>query len=287
MTPGPRVGLGLPVLDPAAIAGWGRRAEAAGFATVAVLDRWAWESAEPLMSLAAIAPVTDRIRLQTEVLLAPLREPALLAQQAATLDALSGGRLALGLGVGGREDDFAAAGLPFARRGALMDAALERMRAVWAGADGLGPAPHRPGGPTVLIGGHAPVALRRVARFADGVIASTAVDHVAPVFERVRADWAAAGRAGRPWLTAQIDVALGPPAVVADARARIADYYAFLGPGHDAASGLHATPEVIAGALATLAGAGADEVTLFCWAPDPGQVERLAGAAGLAPAQRA
>jgi alkanesulfonate monooxygenase SsuD/methylene tetrahydromethanopterin reductase-like flavin-dependent oxidoreductase (luciferase family) len=275
-----RLALGLPIADVPAMLDWGRRAEEAGFASVAVFDRWVWDNPEPLVALAAIAGATTRVRLQTEVLLAPLRDPVLLAKQAATLDAISRGRLTLGLGVGGRPDDFAAAGIPFAERGRRMEAALGAMRRVWSGDAGIGPAPTRPGGPEVLIGGHAPIALRRVARHADGVIASTGVDAVAGVFDQVRAGWSAAGRAGRPRLVAQVDVALGPPAVVDAARRRLTTYYAYLGAGREAAAGLLATPEAIRDALGTLARAGADEVTLFCWASCLDQVERLAAAAG-------
>ena len=83
------------------------------------------------MALAAAAAVTERIRLTTDILLAPLRgNGAVLAKQAATIDALSGGRLTLGVGVGARPDDFEAAGVPYNRRGRLMDELLEEMKQV-------------------------------------------------------------------------------------------------------------------------------------------------------------
>jgi alkanesulfonate monooxygenase SsuD/methylene tetrahydromethanopterin reductase-like flavin-dependent oxidoreductase (luciferase family) len=91
---------------------WARRAEAAGFSTLAVLDRLAYPNLEPLACLAAAAAVTERISLMTDVLLAPLHSnTALLAKQASTIDAIAGGgRLTLGVGVGGREDDYRAVG---------------------------------------------------------------------------------------------------------------------------------------------------------------------------------
>jgi alkanesulfonate monooxygenase SsuD/methylene tetrahydromethanopterin reductase-like flavin-dependent oxidoreductase (luciferase family) len=278
MTSRPAIGLGLPVVEPAELVAWGRDAEAAGFATVAVLDRWAWDNAEPLIALAGIATATERVALRTEVLLAPLRDPVLLAKQAATLDRLSRGRLSLGVGVGGRADDFAAAGVPLGERGRRMDAALEALRARWSGAGAgapVGPSPWREGGPEVLIGAFAPAALARVARHADGLIASAAPHRAAALFDAVRDGWAAAGRDGSPRLVAQLDVALGPAATVADAARRMTEYYAFLGPDHDPTTRLRTDASAIAEAIAAYAALGADEVVLFCWDADRGQVERL------------
>src|SRR3954470_5273752 len=88
-----------------------RRAEARGFPGVASLDRLVYPGYEALVSLAAAAAVTDRVRLTTQVLLAPWRmNAALIAKQVATLQHLSNGRMVLGIGLGGREDDYTASG---------------------------------------------------------------------------------------------------------------------------------------------------------------------------------
>src|SRR5438105_2768206 len=110
------VGIGLPNsvrgVDRAGIVEWSRRAEQAGFSTLGTIDRLVYPNYESLVALAAAAAVTERIHLATDILIAPLRaNTALLAKQAATIDALSGGRLTLGLAVGGRRDDFEASGI--------------------------------------------------------------------------------------------------------------------------------------------------------------------------------
>src|SRR3954464_13557748 len=116
------VGIGLPNavrgVDRAGVVDWAVRAERAGFSTLGPIDRVVYPNYESLISLAAAAAVTERIGLATDILIAPLRRsPALLAKQAATIDSLSGGRMVLGLAVGGRPDDFEAVGADFSARG--------------------------------------------------------------------------------------------------------------------------------------------------------------------------
>src|SRR5207245_1210155 len=110
-----------------------RRAEALGFATVGTIGRVSYPSFEELVTLAAAAGATERIGLMTDILLAATREPVLLAKQAATLDQVSGGRFVLGIGVGGRSDDFDVTGLNLHDRGKRLDAALDPMHRAWPG----------------------------------------------------------------------------------------------------------------------------------------------------------
>ena len=277
------VGLGLPVNDPARLLTWARRADAGPFSTLGLLDRLVYDNPEPLVTLAVLAGATSRVRVQTEVLIAPLHNTALLAKQAATLDRLSGGRFTLGIGTAGREDDYLAAGVDVHRRGRRLDEQLALLRRAWSGepyGDGagpIGPAPARPGGPEVLFGGFVPAVFERVARWGDGFLgAGLGPGWMDTAFRDVEQRWALAGREGRPRLVAQVNVALGPDAVLAEARKEMGGYYAFTGRAEHMLDGLLTTPARIRDAVTAFTGIGADEVMLYCWASDPDQVHRLA-----------
>ncbi|WP_040833693.1 LLM class flavin-dependent oxidoreductase [Nocardia brevicatena] len=277
------VGIGLPVSDPAVLLEWARRAEHGPFDTIAILDRLVYDNPEPMIGLAAIAAATTRIRLQTEVVLAPLRETALLAKQSATLDRISNGRFTLGVGVGGRADDYLATGVDIHTRGKRLDTQLDRMRSLWAGAPfsdeagPIGPRPTRTGGPELLIGGFAQAALARVARWADGFLgAGLPPAYMDAKFRAVERAWAEAGRAGSPRLVAQVNVAIGPDEVVAEALRELRRYYAFSDYVDGIASGMSSSAESVRQAMTTYTDIGADEVIFYCWSADPDQVDRLA-----------
>jgi len=277
------IGLGLPVDDPAQMLTWARRADASPFSTLGLLDRLVYDNPEPLVTLAMLAGATSRIRVQTEVLIAPLHNTALLAKQTATLDRLSSGRFTLGIGVGGREDDCLAAGIDLHRRGRRLDKQLTLLRRTWSGepygADvgPIGPAPATPGGPEVLFGGFAPAALERVGRFGDGFLgAALPPSFMSRLFRDAETSWQKHDRPGRPRLVAQANVALGARTTVDQALDNLRRYYAFSGHVEYMESGLLTTPEQIRETTDAYFGIGADEVMLYCWATDPDQIDRLA-----------
>ena len=128
-------------------------------------------SPDPMVLLSAVAGATSRVRVASSILIAPLYEPVVVAHQAATLDALSGGRFVLGVGTGWDRAEFDAVGVPFAERGKRTDAALATLRALWRGESelSLGMPPSTPGGPPVWVGGASDAAFRRALRFGDGL----------------------------------------------------------------------------------------------------------------------
>ncbi|MEW5353951.1 LLM class flavin-dependent oxidoreductase [Streptomyces sp. 16-176A] len=276
------VGIGLPIGDPATLLTWSRRADAGPFTTLGLLDRLVYDNPEPLVALAVLAGATSRVRVQTEVLLAPLRDTALLAKQAATLDRMTGGRLTLGLGVGGRDDDHRAAGVDKRTRGRRLDEQMAVLRRLWSGepygddVGPIGPAPARPGGPEVLFGGFKPAAIERVARWGDGFLAAAPPSFAGGLFETARGFWKEYGRDGEPRIVAQVNVALGTDDVIHEARTAMHAYYAFTGMADRMVAGMLTTPAEIRDAITAFADLGADEVMLYCYGLDPDQVDRLA-----------
>jgi len=280
------VGIGLPNavrgVDRAGIVDWARRAEEAGFSSLGTIDRIVYPNYESLISLAAAAAVTERIRLVTDILLAPLRtNTALLAKQAATIDSLSDGRLVLGLAVGGREDDYEVSGVDFASRGRMFDQQLEELGRLWNGEGGVGPSPARGDRPALLIGGQSEKAFRRAARHADGwTMGGGTPDMFGQAVQKLRAVWQAEGREGEPRTLALFYYSLGERAH-ATARESLGDYYAFLGDYADQIVASAAKDEdTVQQYLAAFDQAGADEVICFPASADPRQVELLARARG-------
>src|SRR4051812_12880850 len=265
-------------VDRAGIVDWARRADAAGFSTLGTVDRIAYGNYESLIALAAAAAVTERIRLATDILIAPLRaNTALLAKQAATIDHLSGGRLVLGLAPGGREDDYALSGVDFGARGRIFDRQLDALARFWGGEGGLGPAPAQDGRPGLLVGGRADVAFRRAARFADGWTAGGGgPEAFGQGREKVRAAWRDEGRDGEPRTMALFYFSLGDDARET-AQEKLGDYYAFLGDyAQNVVDSAAKDADTIRRYLAAYEEAGADEVILFPASADPAQVDLLA-----------
>jgi alkanesulfonate monooxygenase SsuD/methylene tetrahydromethanopterin reductase-like flavin-dependent oxidoreductase (luciferase family) len=280
------VGIGLPITIPGVTGEqaleWARRAEARGFSCLGTLDRIVYPNYEPLIALAAAAAVTERIRLATSILIAPNRaNGALLAKQAATLDHLSGGRLVLGVAVGGREDDYAVSGVDFRTRGKRFDEMLAEWERLWAGDPVIGPEAPR-GRPTLIIGGTADVSFRRAARYADGwIMGGGTPDAFSDGAAKLSAAWQAAGREGEPRGMALAYYALGDGAQDA-ANAYLRDYYGFLGEYADTIAHSAATDaDTVKGYVAGFEAAGCDELILFPCSTDPDQVDLLADALDL------
>ena len=181
-----KLGIALEGIRPAAeLASIAAKIESLGFDSLWTPDHVAYTQpiADPFQVLSICAAATRRITLGTAVYLLPLRHPAHVAKQTASLDWLCGGRLVLGVGVGGEfPQEFAACEIPLAERGARASEAMPIVRALWRGADPpasrffhvpstrLVPASPRPAGPPIWVGGRSPAALRRAAWLGDGYL---------------------------------------------------------------------------------------------------------------------
>jgi alkanesulfonate monooxygenase SsuD/methylene tetrahydromethanopterin reductase-like flavin-dependent oxidoreductase (luciferase family) len=286
-----KIGIGLPNPIPGVegrrLIEWARRAEERGFSSLATIDRVAFPSYESLISLAGAAAVTERIGLLTNVLLATTRQPILLAKEAASVDQLSGGRLTLGLGVGGRKDDFEASERAFAERGRRFDDDLALMHNAWKGNPVIAnceqpvtPSPSNGTNVPILLGGTSDQTIERIIRYGIGWTAGGGPpDMVGPFADRVRTAWKNSGKPGDPKIVALQYFSLGDDVVEAS-KDYILDYYGFLGDMAKgfAEHGVHRSPEAIKGVIKKFEDAGVDEFILDPTIGDVGQVDRLADA---------
>jgi alkanesulfonate monooxygenase SsuD/methylene tetrahydromethanopterin reductase-like flavin-dependent oxidoreductase (luciferase family) len=265
------VGIGLPNTIPGTdgrlVVEWARRADGGPFSTLGVLDRLAYDSIDPFAALAAAAGATERVGLATMIAIGPLRNAALLVKQAASVDALSAGRLTLGLAVGARLDDYEAAGVDHRGRGPRLS---EQLAALRDGED-LGVRPDLP----LLVGGTVGPAFARMARYADGYAHNGGPPRTfARAAGSALAAWSDLGRPGRPLLWGQGYFALGGDEAGA---AYLRDYYAFTGPfAEKIAAGNLTSARAVRDFVRGYEEAGCDELILFPTVADLDQLDRLA-----------
>jgi probable F420-dependent oxidoreductase len=174
-----RFSLELPVTDPAALGDCAAAIESAGFDACFVtdhpypprqwLDHGGHATLDPFVALAYAAASTTTLRLHTHCTIPAYRNPHLAAKQIATLDALSGGRVILGVAAGYLEGEFAGLEVDFARRGQLLDDALAAMQDAWLGttANVVEPRPVQEPRPPIWVGGNSAAAMQRAAKY-DG-----------------------------------------------------------------------------------------------------------------------
>jgi len=214
-----RAGAVLSGTDRASVLSLARRIEEIGFDSIWVGDHISFHIPilESLTLLSFVAGVTERVQLGTAVYLVPLRHPTTIAKVTSTLDVLSGGRLNLGVGVGGEfPPEFEASGVPVEERGSRTDEAMALLRRLWSedavrhegrhfrlGPVSLDPKPLRPGGPPLLVGGRKAPAFRRAGQLGDGYISHMCSPEMyAQQLETIRRHAKAAGRDERSFESA-------------------------------------------------------------------------------------
>ncbi len=307
MNVSPRFGLAVENFTPMtkapdveAIVAYARRAEQLGFQSL-----WAWDHMflgtkrpfpflESLTTLTVLATATESVELGTGVLVLPLRNAAVLAKTAATLDIVSRGRLTLGMAVGWYEREFDACGVPFRQRGRIFEESLALMRAFWSGEAVSGeargvpfrnavmlPTPSPRPRPKLLVGGYVDKVLKRVAERSDGWLTYFyAPDAFRHAWGRIRGF---AERAGRDpdelENVAQLVLCIDDSFEAADRRARqyIDDYFDLPAWSESTAeSAIRGTPEQCAEQIAEHVAAGVQHICLVPYGYEPEQVERFA-----------
>jgi alkanesulfonate monooxygenase SsuD/methylene tetrahydromethanopterin reductase-like flavin-dependent oxidoreductase (luciferase family) len=291
------IGMNLPVMVPGLsrdlILEWSRRIDAGPFSSLAAGERITFPNPDIMVTLSAAAAVTERVRIMPNVVVLPMHSAVLKAQELATLDVLSNGRLTVGVGAGARGEDFRAVGVPMPEKPLTrLEEQVALMRRVWAGEHAVEgtdrpvePFPVQPGGPEILSASLSERSIRRAARWADGISGFSfgpSIEEIAGGFETARSAWQERGREAPPRLVTGFWFALGPsPREQMDRYVK--RYLAFLGPG--VAESL--APTVItlsAGALQTavrqLTDCGADELCLVPTTSDPDELVRVEDALG-------
>lgn len=284
----------MPVMEPDIDAGvlkdWARAIDDGPFSSLCFGERIAFDNPEALTLLGALAAWTDRVPLITTVVVPQLRDPVLLAKALATGDMLCKGRLTVGLGVGGRREDYLAVGAdPATQTMGEMARRVSVMRQVWKGEKvtesvlPVGPRPTRDGGPRLLVGTIGPKTLRHAAGWADGLAGITLDLDIAEqkaLFDVGRAAWAAVGKP-EPHLATSFWFALGDPR---EARVQIhrhlRHYMNWIPTGFvdtmATGTGWAGTEEQLADTMRSFAAIGTTEVHLIPTSSDLDQLHRVA-----------
>lgn len=277
-------------LDAATLKAWARAIDDGPFSSLCWGERIAFDNPESLTLLGALAAWTDRVRLVTTVVVPQLHDPVMLAKQLATGDMLCDGRLTVGVGVGGRHEDYHAVGADPATQ--TMRGMAERvavMKRVWAGekvtesVEAVGPPPVQAGGPQLLVGTIGPKTVRSAAVWADGMAGTTLDLDVAKqneLFDVAREAWGQAGKPN-PHLATSFWFAIGDRD---DARAQVhrhlrrymnwipTEYVDAMAPG----TGWAGDDDELAEVLRTFSEIGTDEIHLIPTSSDTGQLRRVA-----------
>lgn len=294
-----RIGMTLPVMEPdldaETLEAWSRAIDEGPFDSLCFGERMAFDNPDALTLLGAVAAWTRRVRVVTTVVVPQLHAPVPLAKALATGDVLTGGRLTVGLGVGGREEDYRAAGAEWGTRTmAEMAERAQTLKRVWRGEKvtdavlPVGPRPVQAGGPPLLVGTLGPRTVRSAAAWADGLAGITMgldLDAVRALYDVARDAWSEAGKPA-PYLATSTWFALddGDGSARAQVHRHLRHYMNWLPAGLvdaiGATAGFAGTDAELKDLLARLADLGTDEFHFVPTGKDVEQVHRVAALLG-------
>lgn len=288
--------MSLPVCSPrdrSVEIAWYRGIDEGPWDGLATFDRAVYPSSWSLtVQLAAAAAMTERVRLWSGIAILPVRNAALFAKEAATIDVLSGGRLTLGVGIGAHDVEYIATGGVLEERRQRMDAQVEVMQKIWAqvppveGHYPIGPAPVQAGGIPLIAGVEGPKAIARASKWAAGVMDGSHAMHfdaeqVGQQRQRVVQGWKESGRTDVPHFSSSLFFSLGD-----DSKSQLGAFLAdFLRPyGVDAAfietSTSHGADNLRA-AVSGARAAGVDDLILLPTTADPNELVRAREVLGI------
>ena len=279
-----------PDLDADVLKRWARTVDEGPFSSLCWGERIAFNNPDSLTLLGALSVWTDRVPLVTTVVVPQLHDPVMLAKALATGDMLCGGRLTVGIGLGGRQEDYRAVGADLTTM-TMRDMAdrVAVMKRIWAGEKitdsvlPVGPAPVQDGGPRLLVGATGPKSTRYAAQWADG-LAGISLDldtgKQDELFDVARTAWAEAGKP-KPHLATSFWFALGdgdePRAQV---HRHLRHYMNWIPPEYVDAmaptTGWAGTDEELVATLRRFADIGTSEVHLIPTSSDIDQLRRVA-----------
>lgn len=286
-----RYGVCLPYMkrdyDRDTLLAWCRAIDAGPWDSLSCGERITGPTCDMRILLGAAAALTTRVRIVPSLYVLPMHSAVWAAKEIATLDVVSGGRVTVTVGVGGREKDYRAVGASFARRHERMDAQIAEMRRIWAqdppfeGADPVGPAPVQAGGPPLLLGAMGPKSIRRGAEWAQGVYMFSMNGEKREIadMQRMAEDaWAEAGRTERPYRMAGFWHSLADDAAPR-LRQYVHDYLRIADErvaNHVAASMTRSSEDALLRAIDDYHALGVDEIMFVPVTADIAELERLA-----------
>lgn len=265
---------------------WFRHIDGGPFHSLSCGERILGSTFDMRILLASAAAITERVEINTTLYVLPMHNAVRAAKEIASLDVLSGGRLTVTVGYGGREQDYQAVGATYAGRHARMDEQVATMRSIWAqeppvaGCDPVGPEPAQPGGPRIYTGAMGPKGIARSARWADGIYAWSGNgerEEIANTLAMADAAWEEVGRSVSPYKMGGFWYCLDD-----DGQQKLYDYcynYLLIA-GEDVArwmaNSVHrSNPDAVKEALDNLEAAGCEEAMLSPVTAELHEIDRL------------
>jgi len=267
---------------------WCRLIDDGPFSTLSCGERVTSYTQHMTVILSAAAALTKRVRINPSLYVMPMHEAAWVAKEVATLDVLSGGRVTVTVGVGGREHDYRSVNASFKMRHQKLDDQVAEMRSIWAGeprfegADPIGPAPVQTGGPPILSGSMGPKAMARAAKWATGVYGFTLNGNPETAkngFAMADRAWAEAGREEKPFRATGFWYSLAPRDADRKLKNYVFDYMKIQGEpiARTVADTIHTSdPDSVRRALDEIEATGCEECFLVPATLELAEVERAA-----------